>query len=721
LYTSPTQNDGSDFRSRSITSGEGNQGGPTKSRTNKRSHRWFRSFAFVLVVAATPVAAIAGARRIVDSPLARASGAYVHALALRRMLEARAPKDKTRTEYEAVARAFHAVYLADPAYAKAPVSLALEAEVDAERGRQFHDPAAFADAINSYRFLISKYPSSSMARHALFTIGEIYRNDLRQRQAARNTFVEFLQKYPDSSQARAARDNLEQMNPTLDEVTPSKPAAFTPPRAERQVTGIVQVTEIHDWVGNNYTRVVIAVQHRVNFDTLRLTHPDRIVFDLADTELSPALKARTFPVGSGFLRQIRVGQFKPTVTRVVLDVRKLENYSVFPLPNPFRLVVDIHGPEVPPAAPARREEVAKASEPSRNEKARVAERQNLSAKPAQTFQRGEEQASESRRPGESSKDHFAGNPGRPPRASTSQTVSERAALNPPTSRRTFGNAIPEVLVRPPTPVSGTPTLTRALGLKVARIVIDPGHGGHDTGTIGPGGIEEKNVVLDVALRLRRLLEEKTGSEVFMTRTTDTFIPLEERTAIANQDDADLFISIHANASRDPYARGVETYYLNFTTDPEALQVAARENATSQESVHELSDLIRKIALNEKVEESQQFAEDVQEAVVRHLAKIGDPQPNRGVKKAPFVVLIGADMPSILAEISFLTDPKDARLLARPAYRQQIAEALYRGVVNYMRTLGTVTIAEQNDTGQDPPPHPAHRAPSGRSKASDKKF
>jgi N-acetylmuramoyl-L-alanine amidase len=200
----------------------------------------------------------------------------------------------------------------------------------------------------------------------------------------------------------------------------------------------------------------------------------------------------------------------------------------------------------------------------------------------------------------------------------------------------------------------------------------------------------------VALRLRRLIQKRLGSEVVMTRTNDTFIPLEERTAIANEKAADLFISIHANASRDPAARGIETYYLNFTSDQGALALAARENATSQESVHQLSKLIQKIALSEKIDESRQFAGIVDRSMVRQLAREGVREPNRGVKKAPFVVLIGANMPSILAEISFLTNPHDERLLRKPAYRQKIAEALYAGVAQYVSQLGGAKVASRAD-------------------------
>jgi N-acetylmuramoyl-L-alanine amidase len=229
---------------------------------------------------------------------------------------------------------------------------------------------------------------------------------------------------------------------------------------------------------------------------------------------------------------------------------------------------------------------------------------------------------------------------------------------------------------------GETSLVRALGLKIGRIVIDAGHGGHDSGTIGADGIEEKDVVLDVALRLGKLLQERLGAEIVYTRSDDTFVPLETRTAIANKAQADLFLSIHANSSPDASARGVETYYLNFTSDPTALDVAARENAVSDQSIHQLSDLVKKIALKDKIAESREFAADVEGSLYAGLAKGNAGLKDRGVKKAPFVVLIGANMPSILAEISFVTNAKDADQLQQPEYRERVAESLYRGVARY---------------------------------------
>jgi len=238
---------------------------------------------------------------------------------------------------------------------------------------------------------------------------------------------------------------------------------------------------------------------------------------------------------------------------------------------------------------------------------------------------------------------------------------------------------------------GQRSLSRALGLKISRIVIDPGHGGHDTGTIGPHGLMEKDLCLDVAQRLGRLIEEKLpGAEVIYTRKDDTFIPLEDRTAIANQASADLFISIHANSSRDHAARGVETYYLNFSTSEESMEVAARENARSQESMHDLEEIVKKIARNEKIEESKELASDIQEALTQRLQLASHSQKDRGVKKAPFIVLIGANMPSVLSEISFVSNPNDERLLRRGDQRQRIADGLYRGITNYLESLNSLS-------------------------------
>jgi N-acetylmuramoyl-L-alanine amidase len=197
-----------------------------------------------------------------------------------------------------------------------------------------------------------------------------------------------------------------------------------------------------------------------------------------------------------------------------------------------------------------------------------------------------------------------------------------------------------------------------------------------------------------------------GADVVYTRSDDTFIPLEERTNIANQAKADLFISIHANSSQDHAARGIETYYLNLRGSPEAMEVASRENATSSEGIHDLQDVVRQIARTEKIDESKEFAQDVQDSLSKRIQKSAKTVKNRGVRKAPFVVLIGADMPSILTEISFLSNPADEQLLKKPEQRQHVAEGIFSGVSNYLESLNSVAL---NQPGKPARPRAAAAA------------
>jgi N-acetylmuramoyl-L-alanine amidase len=227
---------------------------------------------------------------------------------------------------------------------------------------------------------------------------------------------------------------------------------------------------------------------------------------------------------------------------------------------------------------------------------------------------------------------------------------------------------------------------------LGRIVLDPGHGGNDFGTSSANGLHEKELVLDVAKRLGQLLEEQLGSEVIYTRDDDRFVSLERRTEFANEQKADLFISIHANSSPFKQAAGPETYFLNFTSTREALEVASRENASSGKTIFELKDLLQKIALNEKLTESRDFAAKVQSSMIA-MTKGAAPQRDRGVKRAPFVVLIGAQMPSILSEIGFVSNPREEALLKRSEYRQKIAEALAKGIVQYATSLSRFQVAQ----------------------------
>ena len=635
----------------------------------------------------------------------KATAAYVRATQMRETLASRPADTRLKAEYEKVIQTFRSVHWADPTYQKTPLALEAVGELYAEMGRRFSNDYYFRAAIKAYDYLRTEYPRSSMARDAHYAIGEIYLADLKDEGEARKTFEEYLQKYPRTGKVSGARAKLKQ----IEELAAEREARRTTAAANRPAGSLPHVTDIRHWVGPNYTRIVVNVEGEVKFDTLRLPSPDRIVLDLAGSRLSPDLVGKSFPVEDGFLRQVRVGQFQPTVTRVVLDVEKIEDYSIFSLPNPFRLVVDINGPsqkqqvaakdsKEPEPKPAKESEAAASrnapQEPpaAKRETREPATAQTASATTAPEKKSGTETAEVSKPAVTDSIENMKTANLKPPPPAPSPRASESVKPTP---------AEPAISIKTASPTeAGSRTLTRALGLKIARIVIDPGHGGHDTGTIGPTGLKEKDVVLDVALKLKKLIEEKAGAEVVMTRTDDTFIPLEERPAIANEKAADLFISIHANASRSRSARGIETYYLNLTSNPEALEVAARENATTQESVHELQNMIKKIAMTEKVEESQDFAAQVQREIYSRL-RAGRNQRDRGVKKAPFVVLIGANMPSILTEISFLTNPYDERLLKKSDYRDRIADALYRGIARYVDKLGGIRAMQQASALETP--------------------
>jgi len=478
-----------------------------------------------------------------------------------------------------------------------------------------------------------------------------------------------------------------------------KPVTTTQPQA-------AMVTGIRHWSTSTYTRVAIDLGNQVQFEAARVQNPDRIYFDLHHAHLSPDLAGKSFSVtDGGFLTRIRAAQISPELTRVVLDVRDLKQYSAFILPNPYRLIIDIHGIPDPHAKPTPATHPTPAPAPTTAPNPATVEASTLPPMPVT----GSELAAVSREPTKVAGTHhptsqpMVSNAAPPPpdtfAASAMGDHSHDPAFNPvptvvPAAAPTVAHTATPAPAAPATETPGHPivpapptsngetSLVRALGLKINRIVIDAGHGGHDSGTLGVGGIREKDVVLDVALRLGKLLHDRLGAEIVYTRSDDTFVPLETRTAIANKAQADLFISVHANSSPEPNVRGVEVYYLNFTSDPDAMRVAARENAVSSQSVHDLSDLVKKIALKDKIDESRELASDVDTSLYTGLEKGNISLHNRGVKKAPFVVLIGANMPSILAEISFVTNQEDAAQLKKPEYRERVAESLYAGVARY---------------------------------------
>jgi N-acetylmuramoyl-L-alanine amidase len=246
---------------------------------------------------------------------------------------------------------------------------------------------------------------------------------------------------------------------------------------------------------------------------------------------------------------------------------------------------------------------------------------------------------------------------------------------------------PPSLPKPAQPAKSGSSLIRQLGLGIQRVAIDPGHGGKDPGCIGKSGLMEKKIVLDVATRLKNILESKENLEVIMTRESDIFLDPESRTVIANQKQADLFISIHANANRSRKLSGIESFYLNFSHDPSVIETAARENATSTKNISKMKEIIEKIVQNSKIIESKELAESIQSSLVKSLSQEYSDVKSLGVKGGPFWVLIGGEMPSVLVEISHLSNPTEEKRLQSPQYRQRVAQGIYEGIIEYVNSLG----------------------------------
>jgi N-acetylmuramoyl-L-alanine amidase len=699
-------------------------------------------FSFVLPAAARPHRSDAWARSQFDN-----------AEHLHQALETHPAQQLTRPDYQRVINAYRRIYFEAPNSSKADPSVLAVAQLLEEMGRRFEDRTVLQSAIQQYEFLRRQYPGSKARFSALFRIGEIYKEDLHDKEHADEVFNEFLRRYPRNQFAEQARKELAEMDEKVAAAVGTKNPPASPDKAvktsDEQASGsegteragrnaspashakpqTVRVTAIRHWSTSDATHIAIDLEEEVKYRSGRLDHPDRIFFDFLDTKLDPSLGIKGFDLDGGSIQKVRISQFKPHQTRVVLELAAPSDYHASLMSNPPRLLIDV-GNELQ-AKIASAKTVASAG-------VDAVTKQGSSASGSKTAQASH------REPGTPTTDEYdspssavkqaieslpiadqendrvttfitsdgvkktiveaddaietnktsATKADAPEPKPALQPASDNATLKPASNKNSHKpSATADGREAQPT-AAGDRSLIRALGLKIGKIVIDPGHGGHDTGTIGPHGLEEKDLVLDVSKRLGTILASRLGAEVIYTRSDDTFIPLETRTAIANEEAADLFISVHANSSRDPDARGIETYYLNFTSSPDALEVAARENAVSEESIHELQDLVKKIALKEKIEESHEFAVDVERSLHSGLATRNSAVRDRGVKKAPFIVLIGANMPSILAEISFLSNPADERRLNTNDYRQRIAESLYRGIAHYVHGLSGVKVASK---------------------------
>ncbi len=486
--------------------------------------------------------------------------------------------------------------------------------------------------VSSYEGIVGRFPRSGYSDNALWQGATLaadafwHFGEAVDRTNALRLFGLLRREYPTSSLLRQIDEQTARLTATR--ASGTAPAALKAIRRETLPDAL---------------RITLELERETVFHDERIDGPPRVFLDLQNTQAVEALKDATIAFPDDVVRQIRVGRQTDSRTRVVLDLKDAGRYSVYPLYNPYRVVVDIER-LAPPVLAARNVPVAPAAAPSAPRSAPVV---------------------------------------------TASAVPTRPTPAPATALP----ATPPPPAAPSTNTAGGFSLSRQLGLGASRVVIDAGHGGHDPGA-QVRGLNEADLTLDIALRLEKLLQKLPGVEVVLTRRTNVYVALEQRTAIANRENADLFLSIHANASAVESATGIETYFLNFAPNPAAEAIAARENAGSARTMNSLPDIVKTIATNNKIDESRDFAGMVQASLFDRLRRANRNTRNLGVKQAPFMVLIGATMPSVLAEVSFLTNQRDAALLKTASYRQQIAEALLGGITRYQQSLKRPAVASR---------------------------
>jgi N-acetylmuramoyl-L-alanine amidase len=455
-----------------------------------------------------------------------------------------------------------------------------------------------------YQRLVKDYPSGSLADDAQIAIAYLYLDKYKDPSRAYLAFEKVARVSPRGDRKREAEKKLRSLSryKPPSRASRTSPAAPSPAASSSSPVAAVlaRVTGIRHWSNPSYTRVVIDLDRPSRFysnllkQSSEMKKPPRLYIDLFNSHVASRLRS-AIPVNDGILLSIRPGQFTPDTVRVVLDIDQLQSYNIFPMENPYRIVIDA-----------------------------------------------------------------TGGGGKLPSPSASRPASPRSQT------------------------SDRYSLAQQLGLGIRKIVIDAGHGAHDPGAVGAGKLREKDVTLDLALRLRDILRRE-GLEVVLTRDRDVYLGLEERTAIANRSHGDLFLSLHANSSKRPNLRGVETYFLNLASRQRAMETAALENSMAVAKMSDLEDIVQEI-FNSKMDESSRLAGIVQKEMIGHLRRHYRDIKDLGVKQAPFYVLIGAQMPSILAEVSFINHPVEGKRLATASYRQHLAEALAEGVKGYIRTV-----------------------------------
>jgi len=533
-------------------------------------------------------------------------------------------------------REFRRLYWLAPNSSLAPRCLFMTAQTYAKMYTHFHLRLDLDESIQYYQKVASLFPKNTLADDALYNAALLLEKEKKDTLGAAELYTRIVHHYPKGDFSGQAREALIRLGrkKKMSVQESEHFSSLLPPAT---------VSPLKYWASDDYTRIVVQISRPVSYTSKLLEkdgdQPRRLYLDLSSSRIA-AQGRQTLPIEDGLLKQVRVRQLNNDTVRVGLEIQSISDYNIFNLNDPFRIVIDVHGDRkkrapqttarqgVVQSRPKIKPEFGQTSLPSREREAVAASVIIL-------------QDEKKRRPG----------PG--------QRIDPGSATK---QKQDY-------------------SLAQQLGLGIRKIILDPGHGGKDPGAMAHG-LKEKDIVLVVAKYLRNILRERYGYEVSLTRNRDVFLPLEERTALANTGKADLFVSIHVNAHPDKRVRGIETFYLNLATNSEAMRVAALENATSTHNISELQDILTDLMRNSKIVESSHLARYVQTNLVNGLKRNRYPVHSHGVKQAPFYVLIGAQMPAILAEISFITNPGDARLLGNKQYLHEIAEQLAVGLHSY---------------------------------------
>ena len=542
--------------------------------------------------------------------------------------------------WERGAQNYKRIYLADPQSEKAPACLFMLGQVYAQMFQRFHNVSDLDESISYYQEAAKLFPENRLADDSYYAMGLLYLKGKQDPDKAAQQFSKIVEDFQNGDMHPQAAEMLKQLS------TDHNVALPTVMVGNSDLSKLNYILPVKHWSSDDYSRIVIMASGPVKYREELLEgsadKPRRLYIDFQESYIEPQYR-EPLKIADGLLRQVRTAQFSKDTVRVVLDIESIDSYKIYSLPEPFRVVVDVRGKSIaddkiklikpaPVETPADKPLLTD-TPPSGKPAVIHADKLKIIAKEQQS--------------------------GRPIlRSGNSKIISP----------------LPNLLA---------PSLAQQLGLKVKRIVLDPGHGGKDPGALA-NGLQEKDIVLKFARQLKPVIEKEIGCEVLLTRDTDKFISLEERTAIANTQNADLFISIHLNAHPSPEVRGMETYYLNLSTNAEAMRVAAMENATSTNQMSDLQNILQDIMQNSKIAESSRLAEQVHGAMVAGLSQnaFGKVQ-NLGVKQAPFYVLIGAQMPAILMELAFISNEEDVENLKSDKYLATMAQEIAKGVQAYV--------------------------------------